>query len=70
MRCIAIFMLIGALVACAQPDEERVRHVDERKPVDECPPLPTLAKDASKFELNLWTMTVIALYEQCAKSKR
>lgn len=37
---------------------------------DACPPLPTLHENPTRFEGRLFTLTVIALYEQCAKSKK
>ena len=35
-----------------------------------CPPLPQLSQEATRFERQVWALTIIALYEQCAKSKQ
>ena len=37
---------------------------------DMCPPLPPIPDGASKFQGRLFTLTLIALYEQCARSKK
>lgn len=37
---------------------------------DMCPPLPAIPDGASKFQGRLFTLTLIALYEQCARSKK
>lgn len=58
-------LLIVLLVACTQPPID----IEPDTRLSECPPLPTLSKDATRFEHSLWTQTVIALYEQCANSK-
>lgn len=37
---------------------------------NKCPPIPKIADDATRFEARVFTLTLIALYEQCAKSKK
>lgn len=80
----ATLVLAACLTACgvfppaAEPpfeppimEAQYHREPDEVEPVpDPCPPLPRLAKDASRFESRVWTLTLIALYAQCAESKK
>ena len=66
-----------AVLERAQIENTRVEQMLEQasaKPSppsdDGCPPLPTLPENPTRFEGRLFTLTVIALYEQCAKSKK
>ena len=54
---LAILALCISMAACAQP----------RNP---CPPLPELPRNASRVEGRVHWLTVIALYEQCAKGRQ
>lgn len=80
----ATLVLAACLTACgvfpppAEPpieppvvDTQYRREADEVDPTpDPCPPLPRLSKDATRFESRVWTLTLIALYAQCAESKK
>lgn len=52
--------------------EQMLEQASARAPVenDACPPLPKLPENPTRFEGRLFTLTIIALYEQCAKSKQ
>lgn len=56
-------LLCTALQGCAVPPTANDTS-------DKCPPLPTLPDNATRFEGRVFTLTLIALYEQCAKSKK
>lgn len=62
--------------AVAPHDHEEIRKMlreeitaleNSREPTEACPPIPVLAPNATPFEHRVFTLTVIALYEQCAK---
>lgn len=67
---------IDPVVEQARVENHRVEQMLEQAsakppvPDENCPPLPTLRENPTRFEGRLFTLTVIALYEQCAKSKK
>lgn len=68
----ATFFVCLTLSSCVTPNEVRVegRSRDEVNSRSDCPPLPSLSRDATVFEKRVWEMTVIELYRQCAESKK
>lgn len=78
---VAALLLCLPLSGCAvaPPDQITIRQLlrdeirqmdDERESTEACPPLPRLSEQPTPYERRLFTLTLIALYEQCAKNKK
>ena len=72
-------LICASLVACsAQPVavsmvpavEPVVEQPREQPDESQCPPLPKLPAGATQERKQLFTLTLIALYQQCAESKK
>jgi hypothetical protein len=78
-------IVLACLAGCGtlpHPDTELLKLIDQQNERVErmlppttvkdhaCPPLPEIPADASLTERKLFTYTLIALYEQCARSIR
>lgn len=67
--CTAVHPDAEILRTIAQ-ENERVERMQNPEKGHACPPIPEMPADADKTEARLFTYTLIALYQQCAKSKR
>ncbi len=61
MKAAVIILLCLLFIACGAPVSRKY---------DPCPPLPELSDNATRTEGRLHWLTIIALYEQCAKGRQ